>query len=93
MKDGCEASLSKAELPEFVIVGPPAETMMGSVKVWDLRNCKEVIIPDGTERVGNHWFWGSDVESVKIPASVREIGADAFCNCKNLKSVTFAEGS
>ena len=93
MKDGCEASLFGAEVPDSVIVGPPAETMMGSVKVWDLRNCKEVVIPDETERVGNHWFWGNDVESVTVPASVREIGADAFCNCKSLKSVTFAEGS
>ena len=28
-----------------------------------------------------------------IPASVREIGADAFCYCRELKRATFAEGS
>ena len=28
-----------------------------------------------------------------IPASVQEIGVNAFCNCKKLKRVTFAEGS
>ena len=53
---------------------------------------KNVIIPEGTEKIGNHWFWGSDIESVEIPASVREIGVDAFFKCKCLKSVVFAEG-
>lgn len=33
------------------------------------------------------------MESVVIPASVKEIGMNAFSNCKNLKSVTFAPGS
>ena len=35
----------------------------------------------------------SKVESVTIPASVIVIGTEAFCNCKNLKSVKFAPGS
>ena len=28
-----------------------------------------------------------------IPASVKEIGTDAFCYCMQLKCVTFADGS
>ena len=28
-----------------------------------------------------------------VPASVREIGTDAFCGCEKLKRVTFAENS
>ena len=51
------------------------------------------MIPKGVERVGNHWFWDSEVEGVKFPASVREIGADAFCGCKSLRHVAFATGS
>ena len=66
---------------------------MGSTRVWDLRNLKQVVIPEGIERIGNQWFWGSDIESIEIPATAKEIGADAFYNCKNLKSVTFADGS
>ena len=54
---------------------------------------KNVIIPKGTKRIGNHWFWDSDIESVEIPVSVREIGADAFYNCKSLTRVAFALGS
>ena len=67
--------------------------MVGGVRIWDLRDCKNIVIPEGVKRIGNHWFWGSEVESVEIPASAKEIGADAFCNCKNLKSVTLAEDS
>ena len=54
---------------------------------------KEVVIPEGTEKIGNHWFCDSEVESVTIPASVGEIGTDAFYGCRSLKSVVFAEGS
>ena len=35
----------------------------------------------------------SDIESITIPASVREIGTGAFYNCKNLRKVTFEEKS
>lgn len=68
-------------ISESVKVGPPPETLAGDTKVWDLRNLKQVVIPEGVERIGNHWFYDTDVESVKIPASVTEIGTEAFCNC------------
>ena len=63
------------------------------MKVWDLRKCKQVVIPEGVERIGSCWFWGSGVESITIAASVREIGAEAFYNCRNLRHVAFAPGS
>ena len=67
--------------------------MLGNIRVWDLRSCKQVIIPDGIERIGNQWFWRADVENVTIPASVWEIGADAFYKCKELKKVIFTGDS
>ena len=63
------------------------------MKVWDLRKQKDVVIPDGVEKIGSYWFWDTDVENVLVPASVRELGIDAFHGCEKLKSVTFAEGS
>ena len=54
---------------------------------------KVVVIPDGVEKIGNNWFWGSRVENVRIPASVREIGNCAFRNCKKLRQITFSESS
>ena len=46
---------------------------------------KDVVIPEGIEKIGNHWFWGSGIESVTVPASVREIETNAFYKCKSLK--------
>lgn len=91
--DGCEADLSYLEIPDSTKVGPLPETMIGNVRVWDLRDSKKIVIPDGVERIGSYWFWGSEAESVEISASVKEIGMCAFRSCKNLTRVVFAEGS
>ena len=93
MEDGCEADLSGAEIPNSVQVGPLPETIVGGMRVWDLRKLKNVIIPEETERIGNHWFYGCSIESVEIPASVKYIDANAFCYCQNLEHVVFADGS
>lgn len=65
---------------------------INGVRIWDLRGCKEVAIPEGTERIENYWFCDSGIESASLPASVRKIGSGAFCGCKNLKKVVFDEG-
>ena len=57
--------------------------------LWDLRGLKSVVISEGTDKVGSHWFCYSGVESVEIPASVREIGHEAFCGCKRLVRLVF----
>lgn len=88
VEDGCEASLSNAGVPNSTTVLPLVVTI-GGVNIADLRRSKDVTIPDGTERVGNHWFWRSDIENVVIPASVKEIGTDAFCRCEKLKKIVF----
>ena len=71
MEDGCEVDLYLAGVPDSTQVGPFLETAVGSVRVWDLRKCKHVVIPEGAERIGNHWFYGCDIKSVRIPASVK----------------------
>lgn len=93
VEDGCGANLSDTGIVGTVQVSPVPETMTGNTRVWDLRRLKSVVIPEGVERIGNCWFWGSEVESVELPASVREIGTDAFCDCQRLKCVTIAPGS
>ena len=93
VEDGCEADLSNIKIQNSTKVGPLPETMVGNVRVWDLRGCKDIVIPEGVETIGNYWFWGSTAEGVTISASVKEIGTDAFCYCRNLKRVTFADGS
>ena len=47
VEDGCEASLRNVMVPNSVKVGPLPETMVGGVRVWDLRKLRDVFIPDG----------------------------------------------
>lgn len=65
------------------------KAMAGDKFLRDLRRLSEVTIPEGVERVGDHWFSCSDIESVTIPKSVRAIGKYAFCECRRLKKVLF----
>ena len=93
VEEGSEVNLCNACVPCSTKVGPLPETVLGNTRIWDLRKLKNVVIPDGVERIGNYLFWGSNIESVTIPASVKEIGEGTFCRCKKLKRVTFEEGS
>lgn len=56
VEDGCEADLFDLNISDSTHVGPLPETMVGGVRVWDLRKLKDAVIPEGTERIGNHWF-------------------------------------
>ena len=90
VEDGCEACLAAAQIPDSAAVRLLQETVTGSVRALDPRSRARAVIPEGTEKIANRWFWGSGIESVTIPASVREIGIDVFLECRNLRTVTFA---
>ena len=79
-----EVDLTRAGIPDSAKVILLSVTLPGNVRLQDLRQMKDVVIPDGVRRIGNNWFWGSEVEKVEIPASVEEIGEGAFCNCVHL---------
>lgn len=93
MKDGCNADLSELKIPDSTKIGPPPETLAGSMRAWDLRKLRNVVIPEGAEKIGSCWFWRTDVESVEISGSVREIGANAFFSCEKLEMLTFKNTS
>ena len=84
VEEGCEVNLSWAGIPDHAYVHLPSEPMMGKTRVDDLLHCRYVVIPDGVERVGSYWFWKASIISVEFSTSVREIGVDAFCNCRYL---------
>ena len=71
MDDRCECGLSRVHIPASAEVLPSLGTV---APIQELRGLKEATIPEGTERVGGYWFWGSGVERVIIPACVRELG-------------------
>ena len=52
-----------------------------------------MVIPDGAEKIGSYWFWGCKIKSVTVPASVKEICANAFRNSRKLMEVVFCAGS
>ena len=54
---------------------------------------KELTIKDGTTIIGSHAFAiCSNLETINIPSSVREIGFASFSNCFNLKNINLHEG-
>lgn len=60
---------------------------------WALRALRSVTIPEGAERIWNHWFWGCGVEEVHVPTSVKIVENEAFARCTRLRLVEFAEDS
>ena len=50
---------------------------------------QEVLIPEGIVRIGERAFAGSDIESVRFPASVTYIAAYAFADCPLLTRLEF----
>lgn len=54
---------------------------------------KDVVMPEGITVIADKAFADSNIRSIHIPASVTEIGAEAFKNTTNLREVTFADNS
>lgn len=52
---------------------------------------KQSVLPEGIVSVQKYAFFGSDIEEIRIPASVEQIGIQAFGGCKNLRRVTFGK--
>ncbi|RAW47461.1 leucine-rich repeat domain-containing protein, partial [Metamycoplasma hominis] len=50
-------------------------------------NLKKVILNEGLEKIGAEAFRDTNIESITIPGSVKEIGERAFYGCIYLKEV------
>lgn len=53
---------------------------------------KSVVLPDALEKIGYFAFYKTGLESVVLPASIREVSQGAFAECENLKAAEFGEG-
>ncbi len=53
----------------------------------------EVIIPDGTAKIGDYALSVDGITSVTIPDSVTYIGKDTFDNCTSLESIIVDDGN
>lgn len=91
LADGCTVDPRSVSSPETIVL--ERNKMIGAQYLWDLRRLSSVTIPDGVQLIESHWFGMSQIKAVAIPASVREIGDEAFRGCRRLTQVTFAENS
>ena len=56
-------------------------------------NENTVKIPKGIKKIGYRAFYGkTGIKRVIIPSTVKNIGKEAFSNCKKLKSVKLSNG-
>lgn len=53
---------------------------------------KHVEVPEGVEEINDFAFYCSEIESVKLPDSVKRIGDEAFSNCHHLKEIHLGNG-
>ena len=72
---------------------PTGLTYVGHVAYRFKGNGTSVTLDENTTQIAENCFHGSGLASIVIPASVTSIGENAFYNCINLTSATFAEGS
>lgn len=83
--------------PDPVTVTVPAEwnglpvTLLANTFVG-AKTVKEVILPEGIEKLGYEAFYNSGLQRITIPASVTEIDGAAFRGCADLTEITMAEG-
>lgn len=64
------------------------ETATGALLI----GTKNAVIPDYATSISKCAFYGCEIESVRIPARVVNIGRTAFSHCKKLREVTFENG-
>ena len=54
---------------------------------WSCTSLKRISLPNGLEKIGNAAFYGSGLERITIPESVKEIDAWAFAWLTNMKTI------
>ena len=71
--------------------------VIGGDAFEDCENLKRIDIPDGVVMIGGSAFESTKIESVRIPGTVKTLGAEkedgyVFDDCVNLKTVILEEG-
>lgn len=56
------------------------------------KDIMRMVIPENVVSIGDHAFFASGIQSIRIPKSVVSIGRYAFCACENLKTIEFENG-
>lgn len=72
-------------------------TSLKIIRQYSFQNCSKSFttfntIPNGVKYIGRYAFYGTGLEKVTIPASVKMIAHNAFSYCSKLQEVTISEG-
>ena len=75
------------------VIFPSGVTVVGEGAFSDTTELLEITFGEGLETIGAEAFKNSSVKTVKLPRSLKNLGAAAFYNCESLEMVSFASGS
>ena len=57
----------------------------------ECKSLRSIDLPEQLEYIGKQCFYGSALETIRLPPSLKIIGKDAFQQCENLKMVKFPD--
>lgn len=77
--------------PEILI--PDDVKSIGENVFAENRNIEVVDFPEGLEEIGDHAFFNCSIETVKLPSTLKKIGALAFGGFNPLKGFKLAKGN
>ena len=73
----------------FTVVIEDGVTTIGEYAFASADHLSSVTVPEGITSIGIYAFYGTAIEEITIPATVKYIGRLAFANCSALKTVVF----
>ncbi len=86
-----EQAFNQCRYLETVTIPENSELMeLGNEAFCATMSLKSFTIPQGVRTIGYECFYWNAMTTIHIPASVKEIGYNAFDSCDNLESITVA---
>ena len=80
--------------PGVVVINYPGDNTNFTREIWEEHGSpSDLVLDDGWTGINDFTFMDTDLQKIKIPASVTYIGNSAFKNTPELVSITFKPGS
>lgn len=89
---GCKFDMVEIAYDGYVMNDRIVYSKDGKTVVYSNDVSGSIVIPEGVETIGTDAFSHSNVSSVSLPSTIKNIQASAFYCAKNLKSVSLPEG-
>lgn len=90
-KDGRTLLRFYVTLANTHLVIPEGVMTVADRAAYGYKSLTALTFPETLVSIGDTAFWGTSVQSLRIPKNVREIGKGAFAECKGLKTAIFEE--